>query len=299
MERARQSQAAVRDGAAAEPGASPGKSSLAEPLGALGKAEGSPGLWERITEGVNSVLHGGHATPFVTHQTRDQAPAGTSDSRLTVGVGELINFKSNMPGTWRATAARAGRPMTGEGDVYQWYAPSVGTQVKVTFTPESGKDPVDMDVTVLAPTLDYKNPKPHSYPTQAAGKAGVGMYTTVAYGPDTVSFSETEWWEQPGPASDPSGYFSGRDDLPFHRPEPDDLAIGERNVSEGWGDVAAFWGPQPPYRLGSFKFTIPTFYRVKGEGVRHKIRDVDQVCTLAADGTMYVTKLGATTSRKP
>ena len=123
------------------------------------------------------------------------------------------------------------------------------------------------------------------------------MQTDVYYTPNTVSFANTMWWEQPGPASSATGYFVGKA-LPYHHPNPSDLQIDAHNT--GINDTAGFWGFPAPYSNGFFEWVIPTHYKVTGDAGRHLITNVHQTCTMAPDGSMTVTKGGsASINRAP
>jgi hypothetical protein len=234
--------------------------------------------------------------PIVKHTTQDHAPSGASDTRTTVGVGEMITFESNMPGTWTASLVHPGTGRTGHGQHYNWLAPSTPGTAKITFDPGGGKPKVETEITVIAPQIDYLNARALAFTGQASGVPGVAMTTDITFTPDNVSFANVMWWEQSGPASGASGYFQ-RKRLPYHHPNPDDLQADDHN-SPGTDD-AGFWGFGAPFSNGSFEWSIPTKYKVVGDSARHLITNVHQRCTMAPDGTMTVTKGSSSMSRAP
>jgi len=245
---------------------------------------------------------GGGATPAappptITHRTTAHAPGGAADTRTTVGVGEVVTLTSTATGSWSATLFKAGTPNTGTGLTYVWTAPSTAGSAVISFDPGGGAAHINTTMTVVAPAVEYRNARAVAFPGQAPGIAGVSMETDVFYTPDTVSFSNTFWWEQPGPASGATGYFVGKA-LPFHHPNASDLRINATNT--GIFDTAGFWNFPAPWSAGFFEWVIPTKYKVTGESTRHLITDVHQTCNIDATGTMTVQKGGsAPISRAP
>jgi hypothetical protein len=235
--------------------------------------------------------------PTITHRTVLHAPGGTADTRTTVGVGESIVFDSTAAGDWSADLVKSGKPATAHGATYTWWAPSTAGTAKISFDPGGGAAKIDTTITIVEPSVDYRNAAAAPFPGQAPGKAGVAMTTKVFYTPDTVSFASTMWWEKPGPASGATGYFVGKG-LPYHHPAADDLPINTGNT--GITDTAGFWGFTAPYSAGSFEWVIPTHYKVTGDAGRHLITNVHQTCNIDATGTMTVAKGGSTPiSRAP
>lgn len=234
----------------------------------------------------------------VRHRVADPAPNG-SPTRTRVGVGESIRFESMGSGSWHADLAAAGIERTMTTTSYTWVAPSTPGVATITFTPSTpGQAPVPTQITVLAPTVDYVNPRPftnHDRP----GRASVAMHTDVVFGPDDVSFANTQWRERPGPAPVTNGYF--RTYRPIdHDPLRRDSPINRRN--RGPVDEAGYWdlATSTYGEGGTFEWVIPTLYSIVAEeGVHHQIRDVHQQFTLAPDGTMTVTKGSATLTRRP
>lgn len=259
---------------------------------------------DAVLETVNdfvSAVAGALDIPYVTHTTSDKSPEGTS-TRTRVGVGELVTFKSNMPGRWQASNGAKAFPKTAMGDQFLWAAMNVKGSVKITFDAGKGHSPIDIQMDVIEPTVDYLKPRAVAFPGQAPGVAGVLMETDVTFRPMEVSFANTMWWERPGPASGATGYFQEHmtvrhRKLPYHHPNPDDLQIEAGNG--GPTDQAGWWDFNGPFKPGSFEWVIPTYYKVVDDGERHLIKNVHQRCDIAADGTMTVTKESATLSRTP
>jgi hypothetical protein len=269
--------------------------------GASGEGDADIETVDKIVEGVegavSSVL-GAVGVPFVTHKTADRAPAAASN-REKVGVGEMVTFKSNMPGKWKASNAAPSTGKSASGDQFIWMAMHTKGDAKITFDAgKKGVAPVEITMKVIEPTVDYLNHRKVTFPGSGTGTiAGVNMDSDVTYLPMDVSFRNTTWWEKPGPATGATGYFAehlrkGRR-LPFHNPNPDPLQIDEKN--SGITDTAGFWDFIGPFSAGSFEWVIPTYYAVD-EGPKHLIKNVHQKCTIDAAGTMTVTKESATMS---
>jgi len=123
----------------------------------------------------------------------------------------------------------------------------------------------------------------------------------VTFLPKSVSFASASWWEEPGDASNATGYFKTQT-LPHHDPNPQDVQMDDTN--SGIVDTAGWWGFNGPFKKkgeyngGSFEWAIPTYYRVL-DGDRHLITTVHQRCTITGNGTMTVTKGSSSITRAP
>jgi hypothetical protein len=281
-----------------------------EAEGASSDGEGQARGWgiSGIVDGVKGAVTAAKGAalavagvPMISHETHDRAP-GASNTRTTVGVGEMITFTSNMPGKWKADKGARGFPKKATGERFMWAAMSTAGSAKITFEPEGeGQPKLEVVIQVIAPTVDYVNARAVAFPGQAPGMAGVQMETDVTFGPNTVSFANTMWWEKAGPATGATGYFKDHVTkrklrLPYHRPNPDDVQIDSTN--SGIVDAAGWWDFNGPYSDGSFVWVIPTYYRVVDDR-RYLISNVHQTCTITADGTMTVTKGSSSMSRRP
>jgi hypothetical protein len=297
-ETAQTSDGGAREGMAAEGsgGASGAGQARGEgrPSGARSGTSTAPG---------GAAVDAADITPTVTHETQDAAPGGAANTRTTVGVGEMITFESNVPGKWKSNNAAKSWPKKSEGERYMWVAMSRKGTATITFNSGiRGKKKISIKIKVIEPKVDYLNECAASFPGEAAGVAGVLMDSDITFLPDTVSFANTMWWEKGGPATGATGYFrehvtKRKHKLPYHNPNPDDLQIDSTN--SGAVDSAGFWDFNPPYKAGRFDWVIPTYYKVTGESTRTKIKNVRQRCTIAADGTMTVSKGSASMSRTP
>ena len=226
----------------------------------------------------------------VKHQTRDTAPAA-ANTRTIVGVGEVIAFEADVDGTWQASFIRAGNSTTLTDKTFDWYAPSVAGSGTVKFAPADGGAVVLTPIQVLAPQVHYTNPRASSSASLlTAGTAGAIMDTDVSYGPNHVSFANTSWWEQPGPATALSGYFRPLAAQLYHSPAEDDLQIHADNG--GVQDTAGIFGLPAPFSAGSFVWSIPTYYKVTDDDDRHLIRNIVQGFVMTANGAMTVSKDG-------
>lgn len=255
-------------------------------------------VMSNIGDAVGATVATAMGQPYVIHRTADAAPAAPN-SRTKVGVGELVTFSSNMPGKWKVTKAGSGFPKKGTGDQFMWAAMDTKGTATITFDPgKKGVKPIEIKMEVVAPKVDYLNPRAVAFPGQGTGIAGVNMETDVTFLPLDVSFASTMWWEKPGPATNAKGYFrehvtKRHHQLPFHHPNPDDLQIDGNN--SGVTDTAGFWDFGGPFKEGSFEWVIPTYYRVL-DGPRHLITNVHQTCSIDGSGTMSVTKGSASLS---
>jgi hypothetical protein len=286
------------------PAAAPANSAQAVPAGPPGAASAEiarpPGVPAEQAPGAPAA-QGPAATgqgkpspppspPTITHRTKDHAQGGAADTRTTVAVGEKVTFDSTAAGDWTADLVKAGKPAAAHGTKYEWFAPSTAGSAKITFDPGGGAAKIDTTITIVAPAVEYRNARAVAFPGQAPGVSGVSMETDVFYTPDTVSFANTMWWEEPGPASGATGYFAGKG-LPFHPPNAVDLQIDATN--SGIFDTAGFWNFPAPWAVGFFEWVIPTHYKVTSDDGRHLITNVHQTCNMAADGSLTVAKGGS------
>jgi len=137
--------------------------------------------------------------------------------------------------------------------------------------------------------------------TFAAGTQGAGMELTVTASPTTVSFQALELMEGTCNASAITGYFSS------HAPGSHDAAAGAgkwRQVGpdNDVSDTADSSGHPSPWSKGSYTWSIPVSWRLKGAQTSTAFSaNNNQVVTITGtDGTTVVTKLGAKTDpRKP
>jgi hypothetical protein len=236
---------------------------------------------------------------LVTHRTEFAAPDGGTRTRSIVGVGEIVNFSSTVAGAWSADRVGPNHSPTRSGTAFEWQAPSVPGTATITFTPSgAGQAPERTVITVIAPTVEYRNGVRVPSPGERRGAAGVMMHSRVVFGPNTVSFRKAMWVEDPGPPSMRRGYFQTwrpRD----HEPERDPIRSDLQN--HGPIDEAGYWNlPTTQYdQGGSFEWAIPTSYIIFGESDRHLIRTVHQRFVLGPDGTLTVDKDGQHVSRTP
>ncbi len=233
------------------------------------------------------------ATPaVVTHTVRDAAPSGAA-TRTIVGVGEMITFEANVDGEWHASFGREGNTLNWTERTYEWYAPSVAQSGTVKFVPKDGGVTILTPIQVLAPQVSYRNPRVSagSASSLTAGTGGAIMDTDVHYGPDTVSFANTAWWEEPGGPSALTGYFRPLRAALQHSPAEDDLWMNATNG--GVTDTAGIFGLPAPFSAGTFIWSIPTYYKVQDDDARHLIRNIVQGFVMTPNGTMTVSKDGA------
>jgi hypothetical protein len=99
-----------------------------------------------------------------------------------------------------------------------------------------------------------------------AGTQGVGMMLAVSLQPADVSFYAIEWQEQPGPATNVTGYY-----IPFnvgdalkHNPSSTWCGFNQDNKSV-CQDHAAQQGYPSPWTAGGFDWTIPNHFQIVGD----------------------------------
>ena len=134
--------------------------------------------------------------------------------------------------------------------------------------------------------------------TQPAGTGGAGMVLSPRFGPRSVNFGNVEWLEQPGGPSSVTGYFADLQALGAdwnHYPNPDFLRIN-RNLT----DHAAIFGLPAPFKAGSFHWDIPNAFKRAATGGDGEVTiNSVQSFSIAANGTVTVSKQGASVTRSP
>jgi hypothetical protein len=221
--------------------------------------------------------------------------AGKKD-RTTVGIGELSSFvvKDFEGGSWKSDD---GNGTTVNSVTFRWTA-SVAGKNKITYTASDGGI---SSVTMTTEVPSKLTGKKDSDLTFAAGTQGAGMELTVTASPTTVSFQALELMEGTCNASAITDYFSS------HAPGSHDAAAGAgkwRQVGpdNDVSDTADSSGHPSPWSKGSYTWSIPVSWRLKGAqtSTAFSANNNQVVNITGTDGTTIVTKLGAKTDpRKP
>lgn len=230
----------------------------------------------------------GTVAPTITSETISIAPDGTADNRTLVGVGEFVRFTGNTEGTWSATSGRIIGLNTGHNMV--WEAPPTVSVTLITLTNQAGT--ATMIMTTIPPNgiaLRRANILP-----VPAGTLGAAMEADITVLPMNVNFGRTQWLEQPGPATNVTGYFTRFSvaDL-FHKPNKNYLPFDDMNT--GLIDEAAWRGGNPPFSNGYHEWVIPNKYKIDGESdAQGRIfTNVTQSFFVTSAGDTMVLKAGA------
>lgn len=243
----------------------------------------------------------------IISDTVKHAPDGTPDTRRTVGVCVKVDFAlsdSSSATTWTASA---GDPLTGSGATWRWSAPHSGGAVTITASlatggtctatmqvvpPQALSGVRDAEWTT-DPVLDLVNG------TIPAGTAGAGMFLTMTVAPLNVSFGYCEAKEVPTDGENLIGYFTRFTPAQLHHSTAGHWWI--ITDDNEWFDTAATVGAAQPWSTGSYQWTIPNHYRCLGEEdpTGSLYATTVQAFTIAADGTMTVSKAMQNTSRTP
>jgi hypothetical protein len=220
-----------------------------------------------------------------------------------ISVGTKVKFSAKEEGRWRID-----QQDLGQGQSVDYEAPETATMGNVVFEPyEDSKNKgtqASMPVLIVAPTgVEFK--KLGDVPSAGPGLAGVGMTAEVTLGPKLVKFDQVEWLEKPSGPEGVSGYFAeyvsqtGRS--LDHKPNAAWMKATELRDSIFSADKPKLTHPTEKTKrwwAGQYSWTIPNAYRVVGKG-EHQFTTVTQTFTMADDGTMTVTKGGASATAKP
>lgn len=270
------------------------------PLAVPQPAPAAPGVPGAPAPGApGAPVPGAPAPPLppltITSATTNAAPGGAAATRTTVAVGEVVTFTGSAAGTWAATLGTAAGP---SATTFAWTAPGAPGTAVITLT--SGGRTQTISMTVIAPTsLAMARASVNAY---AAGTQGVGMITNVTIGPNTVSFGNVEWLEEPGPASAIRGYYLQFNAADLEHHPNTNWADGRFNAANtGPQDEAAQTGAPRPWSAGSFTWAIPNRYRVAGTGGGGTVFTTTyQVFTMTGPtGETTITKGGASVARTP
>ena len=233
--------------------------------------------------------------PAITVTNGWANPAGAQD-RTTVGIGELNSFVVSdiAGGSWKSAD---GKGKTVNSITFQWTASAAGKNI-ITYT---AADKSTSSVTMTTEVPSSLSGKKDSDLTFPGGTQGAGMELTVTVSPTTVSFQALELMEGTCNASAISGYFSS------HAPGPHDAKAGagkwrQVGTDNDVSDTADSSGWPPPWSKGSYTWSIPASWRLKGAKTSTAFsKNNDQVVDITGtDGTTTVSKLGANaTPRKP
>jgi hypothetical protein len=232
----------------------------------------------------------------MTSRTLLHAPDATPDTRRKVAVSEQVEFSVGATANWVTTSGTAGAAGLA---TFTWTAPETAGSTTVTATnPATSATCAATIQTILPSTLAMTRTSQDSFP---AGTAGAGMLLTAGFPPNDVSFAASEWLEVPGPASNVSGYFSalqrGGTDL-SHHPNLSFVPISAANTFAS--DHAAGSGFPSPWSVGAFDWVIPNkVRRIGGSGAGTTFTNSVQAFRIAANGTVSITKGGASVSRSP
>ena len=208
-------------------------------------------------------------------------------------MGEVVYFDvGGQAADWSASAGWPPSRRTRSRFAWELDKPGAAT---ITATLPTGET-ASIDMTVIGPT-DIRMRK-ESEDAQPAGTAGAGMWLIPRFNPGSVNFGNVEWLEEAGPASGVTGYFADMvtagTDL-SHHPNPDFLRIGP-----GLRDHAAFLGLPAPFTAGEFSWSIPNrFRRAATAGTGTMFVTTVQRFRIQADGTVTVSKQGASVTRSP
>ncbi len=226
--------------------------------------------------------------PTITSSTISIAPDGTADERTLVGVGEFVRFTGNTEGIWTTTAGRIVGLNSGQNMV--WEAPPVPMLSVITLTNQAGSTSMIMSTT--AP--DSISLERSAILPIPAGTLGAAMEADITVHPLNVNFGRTLWFEEPGPATNVSGYFNqfSAADL-HHDPNPNYLPFDDMNT--GLNDEAAWRGGNPPYSRGYHEWVIPNKYKIDGESDAQGrvFTNVTQSFFVTPGGSFIVAKAGA------
>lgn len=241
----------------------------------------------------------------ISHETLAQAPDKTPDGRAKVGVSEQVKFTIGRKANWSASS---GAPASlAAASEFIWTAPESAEDVTVKAVTSIFGKSYASDIEVVLPSgIGIKKAVAIPYPST---EAGVAAKLRFSFPPNNVSFSNCEWREEPGPATNVTGYFLQlRHHIPpkslNHKPSEKWKPISPSNTFS-FDTVATTEEALPrPWDKGSFQWIIPnTVRKLNGAGSGVEFATTTQTFSLAPDGTATISKTGNaggdSVSRKP
>ncbi len=231
--------------------------------------------------------------------TAGASAGGAGADRTVVGIGEEVTFSSagGESGTWTVDG---GTPATASGDKLVWSAPATAGNFTIKLT--VGDKTATKAMSSILPT-SVKFAKTNDWGPDADWMMGAGMDLDMELQPLTVSFTKISIREQPGGASNLSGYFTGSvGDISHHPTDGATLirnnnkagSYDEAHLSDATGDL---W-PRP-LSVGSMTWSIPYLFTAAG-AVDQPFSLVTQTMSIVdSKGTVTVSKSDQSTSRSP
>jgi hypothetical protein len=239
--------------------------------------------------------------PTMSHTCITENGDIPNQDRMTVGVGEDLVFTGSAAGKWSADNGAFGAK---DGAKATWRAPSRAGKSNITL--DVGGQTVTRTIEVVAPaSITYEKQDEMTFPK---GVQGAGMNLNMhleAPAGKPVSFKNVLVRENPGPASNPWGYFA-REGLKLdHKPTDGWTGMDDYNWSTH-PDEAGFdhWDKLPStnhWAEGGMTWMVPHYYTIKGEEGSTNLfgKPVPQTMTIHdKDGTSSVTKDKASSKRR-
>lgn len=230
-------------------------------------------------------------------KTETVATIPADRTRKNLGVGEVVSLTleptSLSPVSWS---------LSGDGSL----SATNGNPIDFTAHERASTPIVTVTYEALTLAVHFSVIEPanetaviYSINTFPAGQQGVGMVLDpITVYPTNVSFQNVECLEEPGPASNITGYFTNY--LPsqlYHNPNANWIPLTAWN---SWADHAAFGPLPPPWAAGGFEWDIPVRWRVTGSTNAASLPNRLQTFSIAGtNGSSTVTKLGQSVTRLP
>ncbi len=225
-------------------------------------------------------FHLGHAMPLVIRsETLHTAPDGRSNSRLTVGVGEPIAFRTDpiRAAHWTVEGNRTRNAI--RDHAYVFNRPG-----EFAVLAEVGHERAEVRFTVVAPSLRYEKVSEPTVPNGVTAwlarngrplppdlvlSVGVAMELRVLLTPLSVSFAALQVRERNCTPTAIWGVYVQGTMVPPHTATPTWTDMGADNALVSHDLAAACWIPSRlswPIPAGGYRWDIPVEYRVGGGG---------------------------------
>lgn len=210
-------------------------------------------------------------------ETLNPAPSGRPNTRLTVGVGEAVLFRTSPERAAHWTRGGDRTRTAIRQQAYSFHQPG-----QFVVRAEVGGERAETTITVVAPTLRYEKVSEPSVPAGVRAWlvtnnrpiprdldscVGVAMVLRVILEPLSVSFAGLEVREGDCPADATVGVYAQPGVARSHEATPGYTAVGGDNRLAFHDIASGLWVPSRfrwPIPASGFQWRIPLFYRVVG-----------------------------------
>jgi hypothetical protein len=252
----------------------------------------------------------------ITSKTEFEAPDGTTNSRTTIGVGEMVDvtfLPASITPTWNAVNCLLTNTVANRATIIATNAGTGSASASVTATIQGL--PVTRNFTCIAPTARVAGSATSidsfgSYVITSITPGVLMKIDNISLDPKNVSFANISVSERSCPSTDESGYFKDHS-LGYHEPNSESSMLTFKwidvdNENNAGINTAGFILKYTPWTLSSSTtWKIPVCYVIRVINRPDSFFTIgyvnfatnNQVMEITSDGNCKVTKLGFSKTR--